>query len=478
LKHKTHRSTLAAFALAVLTCAPALGDVLYTQPASTTSGAVLKSSYYNPDGSDIDEYVWDSFVLPQAGNLTEIRWRGAVPGGGTGGCNIAAYVIGIYASIPAGTQPDLGYQYPGPLRRWEIINNCAETYVGAVGGTSVYEYHFTLPQSFALAGGTKYWVQIEAWQNAYPPTWGLATASGGNGSHFHAVGGTGLRFYNLGGDAAFTLSGTWVNCSVPSITLHPTPVTGCYSGAHDAQFTVAASGTGPFTYRWKLNGSPVYDGPNGGGHGGGAIISGATTPTLTIQNASYWADTGTYTCEVSNACGPTTSNGALLAVPFGPPSITQNPAPASVCRTGSATFSAAATGTFLSYGWQVRHNGSWIDLTDGPLLGDDQAVLAQVSGSATTSVRVDLAPPFAARGTDYRDWRCVVTNGCASVPSALAPLGICVADFNCDSTVDFFDYLDFVAAFDSEAQTADFNADGSIDFFDYLDFALAFDAGC
>jgi hypothetical protein len=54
----------------------------------------------------------------------------------------------------------------------------------------------------------------------------------------------------------------------------------------------------------------------------------------------------------------------------------------------------------------------------------------------------------------------------------------CPADFNGDQTSDFFDYLDFVAAFDAELPTADFNGDNSVDFFDYLDFVAAFDIGC
>ena len=44
--------------------------------------------------------------------------------------------------------------------------------------------------------------------------------------------------------------------------------------------------------------------------------------------------------------------------------------------------------------------------------------------------------------------------------------------------LDFFDYLDFAAAFDAELPTADYNFDGMIDFFDYLDFVADFDAGC
>ncbi len=55
---------------------------------------------------------------------------------------------------------------------------------------------------------------------------------------------------------------------------------------------------------------------------------------------------------------------------------------------------------------------------------------------------------------------------------------VCVADYNGDTVVDFFDYLDFVADFSSNAPGADFNADTVIDFFDYLDFVAAFSVGC
>ncbi len=55
---------------------------------------------------------------------------------------------------------------------------------------------------------------------------------------------------------------------------------------------------------------------------------------------------------------------------------------------------------------------------------------------------------------------------------------LCAADFNGDTVVDFFDYLDFVAAFSEGHPSADFNGDGEIDFFDYLDFVAAFSQGC
>jgi hypothetical protein len=54
----------------------------------------------------------------------------------------------------------------------------------------------------------------------------------------------------------------------------------------------------------------------------------------------------------------------------------------------------------------------------------------------------------------------------------------CPADFNNDGVSDFFDYLDFAAAFDADDPAADFNGDDTVDFFDYLDFVAEFDVGC
>ena len=55
----------------------------------------------------------------------------------------------------------------------------------------------------------------------------------------------------------------------------------------------------------------------------------------------------------------------------------------------------------------------------------------------------------------------------------------CPADFNGDGFLDFFDYNDFVTAFEiGGALEADFNGDGFVDFFDYDDFVAAFEAGC
>ena len=58
----------------------------------------------------------------------------------------------------------------------------------------------------------------------------------------------------------------------------------------------------------------------------------------------------------------------------------------------------------------------------------------------------------------------------------------CLADFNRDGFVDFFDYLNYVSCFEGDGcgpgNDADANNDGFIDFFDYIEFVEAFETGC
>ncbi len=65
-----------------------------------------------------------------------------------------------------------------------------------------------------------------------------------------------------------------------------------------ATFTVAASGTGPFTYQWRKD---------------GVAIVGATSATFTLASVSA-ADVGAYSVVVTNAGGATTSAAASLTL--------------------------------------------------------------------------------------------------------------------------------------------------------------------
>jgi hypothetical protein len=127
----------------------------------------------------------------------------------------------------------------------------------------------------------------------------------------------------------------------------------------------------------------------------------------------------------------------------------------------------ASVGT-VAIEWRAQNAaGTQITLHDGfvPDVG-------WVSGSTTTTLRI--AQPMAATLALTP----IVVAACGRTFGHPTTLTVCLGDINCDSSVDFFDYLDFVDAFTSNSPTADFNTDGSIDFFDYIDFVDAFTTGC
>jgi hypothetical protein len=118
-------------------------------------------------------------------------------------------------------------------------------------------------------------------------------------------------------------------CTAPSISQPPVDTSTCPSGL--AWFEVSASGSGTLTYEWQRETSPgsnqfiqLLNGPtsawDGNSPGIGAIVSGASTATMTIE-----ADTAAgrslspahairYRCRITNACGNTASTPARLTV--------------------------------------------------------------------------------------------------------------------------------------------------------------------
>jgi hypothetical protein len=227
----------------------------------------------------------------------------------------------------------------------------------------------------------------------------------------------------------------------PAITTQPVNTTSCVGAS--ATFSVAATGNS-LSYQWRFNGNPIND---------------ATSDTLTLDPVAP-GDAGSYDCVVTSAnCGSTTSNAATLTL-NNVVAITTQPRDATACAGTTATFTVAATGSVpLTYQW--RFNST--NLADG----------GTISGSGTDTLTISSVV-----AGDAGSYDCVISNACNIATSAAANLQICAADFNCDGGVDFFDYLDFVAAFSSNDPTADFNADGIIDFFDYLDFVAAFSSPC
>jgi hypothetical protein len=96
----------------------------------------------------------------------------------------------------------------------------------------------------------------------------------------------------------------------PTVSIPAWPAT-CVGG--NASLTATPAGTGPFTYRWQIEGSPgAWTNLTNGPRPGLGVMSGATSATLDISGLA--SGVANFRCMVTNACGSATSNAAMLTI--------------------------------------------------------------------------------------------------------------------------------------------------------------------
>ncbi len=130
--------------------------------------------------------------------------------------------------------------------------------------------------------------------------------------------------------------GNATNCA--TLTVNPTTSATALTSQTNcpgtsATFSTTAGGTGPFSYIWRFSGNELVSETN----------SSFTTNNLSAGSA------GTYTVEVTGACGSVT-NSATLTV-NAPTLAGAGMVSQSVCEGASVTFTSSATGTGLTYVW-------------------------------------------------------------------------------------------------------------------------------
>ncbi|MBP9900792.1 MAG: immunoglobulin domain-containing protein [Verrucomicrobia bacterium] len=199
---------------------------------------------------------------------------------------------------------------------------------------------------------------------------------------------------NGAGSATSSAAVLTVNAAavVPSITTQPASQT--VTAGANVSFTVAASGTAPLSYQWRLN---------------GGNIGGATSATLTLTSVTT-GQTGSYSCVVSNGAGSATSSAAVLTVNAAAvvPSITTQPASQTVTAGANVSFTVAASGTApLSYQWRL--NGGNIGGAASATLtltsvttnhaGAYTCVVTNIAGSVTSSGAILTVQPGALQAT-------------------------------------------------------------------------------
>lgn len=162
----------------------------------------------------------------------------------------------------------------------------------------------------------------------------------------------------------------------PTITTPPAAV--AVTEGQSASFTVAASGTAPLAYQWRR---------------GGSTIAGATAATYTLAAATLADNAAAFSVLVSNSAGSATSGAAVLTVnPLAViPTITAQPAPATLAVGGTATFTVAASGTPMpSVQWLIVGGA---DLADGA--GSGALAGATIAGAATPTLTLTNVPQSA-----------------------------------------------------------------------------------
>ena len=127
-----------------------------------------------------------------------------------------------------------------------------------------------------------------------------------------------------------------------------------------ATFTVTAAGTAPLAYQWFSS----TDGVNF------TAIAGATSASFSTGATTLAQDSTHYRVVVSNGLGSVTSSAATLTVTPAvvAPVVLAQPADQAVVAPASATFNVTATGSGLSYDWQVSTDGgtTFTDVVGAP----------------------------------------------------------------------------------------------------------------
>ncbi|HEY3265835.1 MAG TPA: hypothetical protein VGM37_02825 [Armatimonadota bacterium] len=266
-------SKLIGAALLLLLSLQARAAVVFNQ-AQNPPGGLISSSFLDPDGMDGDGWAYDSFVLPASHAITEIDWKGGDTLKGLWGSQpIVDFQVSIYANTP---WPNVNEPDPSgvPLVQYMAGGDAGATPAGTFGGVPLFDYKLALPTPFQAVGGTKYWVQIEAFQHVYPNGWGIAVGTpvaGSDGSHFQVttggtLGGGNLRRSGVPGDTAFTLITAEAATALITASVSPAnagTVTG--AGAYPLGSTVSLLATpnpGFGFSAWMENGAQVSNSAN------------------------------------------------------------------------------------------------------------------------------------------------------------------------------------------------------------------------
>lgn len=154
--------------------------------------------------------------------------------------------------------------------------------------------------------------------------------------------GSGIR---VGTSDTFTIILPFNSCTAASISSQPANVNACLNSA--ATFTASTAGTAN-TNQWQMSTDGGTTWTN---------ISGATNTSYTISNVTASMNNNKYRVIVSNACPSSVTSEAATLTVSNPAAITTQPTNQTTCALVTTLFSVSATGSGLTYQWQVSTDG-------------------------------------------------------------------------------------------------------------------------
>ena len=342
----------------------------------------LKSS---TEGATI--YFTTNGVEP--GRTTGTRYTGPIPAGGMEGQSITTTIKAIAVKNGMQDSEVKTFTYtiniPKPIVKHTITATAGAN--GSISPSGKVEVVEGADQAFSITANKGYEIESLKVDGA-----AVSTA-------------TSYTFTNV--RAAHTIEATFkqkITVEKPSIGKQPQNVS--VKAGEQATFTVAATGT-DLKYQWQINRN---DGK------GFADIAGADRASYTTSAVDKNCNGYKYQCVISNSAGSVTTGTATLTVtedvtpPVQPtvkkPGISKQPQNVSVKAGEQATFTVKATGTDLTYQWQInRNNGKgFVDIT-----GADKA-------SYTTGVADMLCNGY--------KYQCVISNSAGSVTTNAATLTV------------------------------------------------------
>jgi len=293
------------------------------------------------------------------GTQFDAHWNTSSTAHGPGNLNIRHY---LFCSTTSDFQS--GTQAPGfNTSCAKLITACSDA-SAAIAGCTNPSSPVTYTVTGLTPGVTYYWkVLAQSWHEETS-----------NGDLWCGV------------QSSYSATQTISSCSGPQISSQPMAQVACQGG--NATFSVTATGTAPFSYQWRLN---------------GANISGATSSTFSVNPVTA-ADTGLYTVYITNDCGNITSTAAHLTMGIAP-LITSHPADITdACQGTPVSFSVAASGTPLTYQWQLSTNGG---VTYANITSAGSA--PTYTGWTSATLGITNFAPLQNNGYKYR---CIVASAC------------------------------------------------------------------